>query len=319
MRMLPRCIFRSALLIVAALVAFPAAADEPDKLLPPDTDAVLKVNVRALFDSPAVKKYALDEIRKGLDQNVHLAVILKIADLDPFKDLESVTFAVAKPQEPKALVIVRGRFNRAQLEGVLDAGVKLDPKKYAVSEYREIKVYQGKDGDGWYGALLDKGTLVTSQHEAMVKKAIDQNLAKGAASLNKELTTILAKVDGKQTIWLAVAGTKAVKDAARNHPDGKSIADQFQGAIVGLTVKDGLGIDLALYTNDPAAVKKMKADLEAGKEVLQAFASAPDYGPILTEILDGASVTADERGALRLRVAISGSAITKIIKLGQQQ
>ena len=301
-----------------ALVAPSVMPAEPDKLLPADTDAVVTVNLKALLDAPAIKTHALAEIKKGFEQNVHVAVVLSLAGLDPFKDLDRITLAIVKPHEPAVLVIVRGRFNMAQFQGVLDSGVKLDPKKYAVAEYRSIKVYQGKDGYGWYGALLDKKTLVISQQDVMVKNAIDQSLAKTPTKLSKELAASLAKVDEKQSIWFALAATKAVKDAVRSHPDGKHIADKLQGTIGGLTVSEGIRLDLTLFTTDPAAMKQMKAELDEGMKALMTFASAPDFGPLVVDVLNGTSVTVDA-GTLRFRVDLSGKTIANLIKLGRQQ
>ena len=299
-----------------------ATAAEPDKLLPAETDAVLTVNLKALLESAAVKKYALAELKKEIAKNEPLAGALKALNFDPLKDLHSIMLAVSNPEESVGLVIVRGNFDRDKLQFLLDLIAGTDQKKFGVSEHGKIKIYQAKEGDHpGFGAVLDKETLVFSTRKTFVEKAIDQNQGKGKGKikLKKELAAVLKKVDAEQTIWLAIGATEQVKEAVRKNPDVKVVAEKLQGAVAGLTVKNGFDLDLALYTSDPDAVKALEADLEKGKEaLLAAVGGVPDYGPILLDILKEVTVKADA-GTLRVRGEVSGEIIERVIKQAKGQ
>ena len=302
--------------LLTAWVVQPVSAADRDQLLPAATDAVLTVNVKSLLSSDVVKKYAEKQIRQDIDKNIGLAITLKAFEFDPFTDLHSITVAVGvtKPDKPDVLVIVRGKFDLERLQGVLDQLAKSAPDKGGVSEHGKFKIYQSKEGEQpGYGCVIDAQTLVLSQNKALVEKAIDQSQDKEQVELKKELQTLLEEVDGKQTAWLVVAGTEPVKEAVRQNPDGKAIADKLEGAVVGLTVKDGLRLELTLVTSDPAAVKTAQEELEKGKDALQsAVESFPDYGPILVEVLKGVTLTADG-GKFKLRSEVSGEVIEKVI------
>ena len=238
--------------LLTAWIVQPVSAADRDQLLPAATDAVLTVNVKSLLSSDVVKKYAEKQIRQDIDKNIGLAITLKAFEFDPFTDLHSITVAVGvtKPDKPDVLVIVRGKFDLERLQGVLDQLAKSAPDKGGVSEHGKFKIYQSKEGEQpGYGCVIDAQTLVLSQNKALVEKAIDQSQDKEKVKLKKELQTLLEKVDGKQTAWLVVAGTEPVKEAVRQNPDGKAIADKLEGAVAGLTVKDGLRLELTLVTS----------------------------------------------------------------------
>ena len=302
--------------LLTAWIVQPVSAADRDQLLPAATDAVLTVNVKSLLSSDVVKKYAEKQIRQDIDKNIGLAITLKAFEFDPFTDLHSITVAVGvtKPDKPDVLVIVRGKFDLERLQGVLDQLAKSAPDKGGVSEHGKFKIYQSKEGEQpGYGCVIDAQTLVLSQNKALVEKAIDQSQDKEQVELKKELQTLLEEVDGKQTAWLVVAGTEPVKEAVRQNPDGKAIADKLEGAVAGLTVKDGLRLELTLVTSDPAAVKTAQEELEKGKQALQsAVESLPDYGPILVELLKGVTLTADG-GKFKLRSEVSGEVIERVI------
>jgi len=177
--------------LLTVSTAGPLSAAEPDKLLPAEADAVLTVNVKALLNSSLVKKQALPTLRKAIEQNSQLMLLLKLLNFDPLKDLQSVTVAVADPREPAVLVIVRGRFSREQMQAVLDQVARNEPGKLAVTEHAGVRIYQGKGAElPGYAALLDLRTVVLSQNEGLVKKAIEQNRSRQAARPKKELRAV---------------------------------------------------------------------------------------------------------------------------------
>lgn len=302
--------------LLTAATAGSVAAVEPDKLLPAETEAVVTVNVKALLNSALVKKQALPQIRKGIEQNGQVGVLLRLLNFDPLKDLQSITVAVSKPREPVVLVIVHGRFNRDQVQAVLDQIARNEPKKLAVAEHGTVRIYQGKEGElPGYAAFLDLRTLVLSSSEAVVKKAIDQNRSRQGVRLTKELRAVLAKVDANQTAWLALAGSDGVKEWMRQSAEAQPIADKFDGAVVGVSVKEEILTEANLYTRDAETAKSMQADLEKGKQVLLKVADQlPDAGPILKEILNRALITAGGR-TLQVRSEVSAETLAKLLKL----
>lgn len=300
------------------LAAGRVSAAPPDKLLPAGTDIVVAVDLKALLNSEAVKKYALAEIRNGLQKNAGLVGMLKAVNFDPLQDLHSITLAIRNPEKPGGLAIVRGKFDLEKIQVLVDFIAASDMKKFGLSTHGKVKVYHFKEGDKpGFGAFLDKETVIFSQEKALVEGAIDRSRGQGKAPDHPELEAIAKKAAGTPTVSLTVAATEKVKDAIARNPDLGTVADKFQGATATLTVKDGIRLEAGVFIDDPATVQAIKGELDNQKQALLDGAEAvPAIGPVLVDILRNLTLQADGE-ALRLRGEVSGAVLEKLVKIGR--
>src|SRR6187401_1845367 len=83
-----------------------------------------------------------------------------------------------------------------------------------------------------YLTFLDKTTAVASANKASVVAAI--KAGGKAPKLGKDMATLLGKVDGKQSAWMASIAPPAVKQALKDQPQTMDIADKinaFSGGV----------------------------------------------------------------------------------------
>src|SRR4051794_16869273 len=78
------------LAVLALALAAPARAAELDRLVPSDAEQVVIVNVQQILGSDLVKKYALPQIEKQLQDNDAIKQLQKLTGFDPFKDVTSM-------------------------------------------------------------------------------------------------------------------------------------------------------------------------------------------------------------------------------------
>src|SRR5260370_15898023 len=209
--------------ISAAPASAPAKIDS-NKLLPDDTEAVIAINFKQLFESALIKK--ID--KKGAD-NEH---VKKELGFDPMKDLESVVFAIpGGGNGEKALIIINGAFDAEKLEAKVDEAIK--------DKSENVKIHEVADGDDTYkvyevtnltdlikkklppqlagpaGAnpLADK-SIFAGFHESAVlisgdKDQVVDALKKASGKKktelkSKEMKDLLTKIDAKRTLSLAI-------------------------------------------------------------------------------------------------------------------
>src|SRR5712672_1974464 len=132
-------------LVLTSLQAAPSATPakiDSNKLLPDDTEAVIAINLKQLFDSALIKK--IDKKHSDTDK------IKKEIGFDPTKDLESVVFAIpGGGKGEKALIIINGTFDAAKLQAKADEAIKSNGEHGKVHEVEDgknkLKVYEITD------------------------------------------------------------------------------------------------------------------------------------------------------------------------------
>lgn len=301
-----------------------ALAAAPDRLLPDGTEVVLNINLKNLLESEAVKKHALEEIKAALKMN-QISDILGQLNLDPLKDLHSMTVALGKikidpaggiPQpEGDIFVILRGNFDLDKIHGTLADFARNTPGVLAIAEHAKIKVYEVKEaGEPMYAAFLAKDLMIAANKRGELIAAIDRSKGVKAARLSKEILTALGRTDDKHAIWMAVAMPDNLKALLKNAPMGAEIADKLEGLSLGATVKDDVKAQLEIHTTDKDTAARVRTAVDQGKALLTLAAlEHKDLGPLLSDILSAVKIGNKDK-AVTVRVEVDAETIDRLVK-----
>jgi hypothetical protein len=307
-----RKLWLSAAGLAAALLcgAVPARAADADKLTPNDAEAVIFVNVRQIIDSPVFKKYALDEVKKGLTTNDQVKQAIQATGLDPLKDVDSVLITAAGGTNSKALFAVRGSFDTTKLKTVADAQVKDKPDKLKSSKEGDVTIYEGKgdNGQSLFFTLTDKAVLGSNDKSYLLDAANKKNV--GAPS--KELKAVLDKVTGKESMYLAAVISADTKKQLANNPQMKDIADKLDSATITLDMANDVQANVNIYTTDPKAAGTIKMQLNQFKQLGALMAAGnPDVADAAKELIDGIKISTDDK-TVKVNLKVSQETIDKL-------
>jgi hypothetical protein len=314
-----------------SLLAGPLRAAEADKYLPGDTAVVVSVNVKQALGSPLGKKHLVPVIQQQLKQSAQLTQALNALGFDPLKDFDSLTVATsgvastdAQKEASKVTVIAHGSFDLDKLHAAADAQIKDNPKQLAVSTEAGTRVYENKtENQTGYFAFIDRTTLVAAGSKSNVVNAI-KNGGKGA-KLTKEMSAVLNKADGKQSVWFAAVAPEEVRKGLGNLPQTMEIADKIQSFSGGVTVDKDLRLIIAIHTADANAAGTVSQLLDTGRNAIR-FAVTRDQNLIqqlgeetvksLGALLEGIKIDASKDSAVA-DVKVTEDAILKLIKAAQ--
>jgi hypothetical protein len=313
--------FRNACTLVVAagvlVVAAAARAAEADNYLPADTKAVLVVNVRQTLDAPLVKKHALEHIKEGLKQNDQLQKALTAAGVDPLKDVSSVIVATTgAPTKPEnALVIVHGTFDVEKAQTAAEDFAKNNPDKLKIEKQDGIVLYESNTGQSAkpsYSAFADKNTAVMSLSKDAVVTA-----AKGGgkpATLDKDLTGLLAKADTKQTIWMAALAPSDLKKMLAQGDNTKEFADKIDGFTGAVGIDKDVQAAFHIFTADEKAADGIAELLDNVKGLAKVFAQQnPKVGGLLGDLTDNIKITT-EKSRVDITLKVDEDMIQKGLK-----
>jgi hypothetical protein len=311
-------------------VALPARAAEVDKFLPNDTEAVITLNVRQVLDSPLVKKYGEEEIKKALNKDEKAKKILAALGLDPLKDINSVTIAVATlaPGQGlnKGLLIVHGKFDtdkfRAKAEEVVkEQGDALKVHKvggYTIYETKPAKEKGTPGGlDAMFVGLVSSNTLVAGGTQDAVVEALDKDAGKKKSGVNKELQGLLEKADAKQSLWAVTPASALRKSPLGKQDDAKAFLAKCESISLGVTVADDVKAQLLFAATNATAAKDLTAKLNDGLEQAKQIVgflvtNNKDVAPVV-DFLDTVKVAA-QGNAVTVKGEFDKDAIEKSIK-----
>ena len=213
-----------------------SASTGPDELryIPADATVVAYADVRTIMDS---------EFRTQLKQALPMnsqgqAEFQRRTGIDIERDVDYIVAAMTGlPTEghPSGLVVVRGRFNDAQLEtlGREHGG--------AVEEYRGKRVVSVAKGTGSGSlAFLEPG-LVAVGESAAIKKAIDAQLSATSIRANSEMMDLVSEMERTNNAWavgrfdVLASQAKLPEQVSRQIPAVKwfAAAGHINGGIAG--------------------------------------------------------------------------------------
>jgi hypothetical protein len=269
--------------LAALLLAAPARAVEADKLLPNDTETVITINVKQILTSPLAKKTPLiDKAREFVKDQGEASQVLTDLGFDPFTDLESIVLAFSGASEPdRGLVILHGKFDQAKF--------KAKAEETAKDMENVLKIHKVPDGRGgetelyeanipgvqhtMYVALAGKNSLVASGGKDYVLDAIDKEAGKKKSQLKSQgLQALLARVDGTQSVWLAVLGSTLAKSQLANTDEAKQIIDKLDDATAGLTLSKDLKLEVSVTAKNADDARELGAKIRKGLNTALALA-----------------------------------------------
>lgn len=314
---------RIALIALACLGwALPAGAAELDRYLPSDTEFVLTVNARQIIDSELIKQYALEAVKAAL-RDSEVKKVLEPLGFDPLTDIGSV--AIASPggdDKDKGLLIVHGKFDVAKVTAKADEVAK-DTEQLKVLKEGGYRLYEvaipGQDAKTMYVALVDEKTLVVSPGKSYVVGALDMHAGKKESAPRKELKDLVAKVDGRQSVWLVALGSGLGKSAFAKDDKAKELLEKCESFSTGLTITRDIKVDAHIAARNADSAGDLKKQLSEGidqaKTLVTILATQqPEIAP-LGEVLNALKVSADGSSVL-LKGLITAELIESAMKRG---
>jgi hypothetical protein len=206
--------FRIAALVALLAGTSTAYAAESDKYLPADTELVIRLNVRQMLDTPALKndKDALERTRKIVQRLLaDYEPALKHLDaggVDVYRDLTALTMALPGDSDTdKAFIVLDGKFDPAKLQAAAEAAAKKPDAGLKIVKLAGRDVYELKLpslDQPVIACVLDGSTLVASGRKNHIAAAVAK--LKEKADPPKKLQPLLALLDDKQ--HLSFAGTR---------------------------------------------------------------------------------------------------------------
>jgi len=326
--MLPLKTWRNALglallVLCAAAPAGAAPTPTPDKtglavdpLTPADTEVLVVIDARRFLDAPLVKKNGLEEGKAALKKNEEVGKILTAAGIDPFKDIDTLTFAASGAgKEAKGLAVIRGRFDPNKVHDAAEDYAKKNEDKLTITKEGSVQVYEvkGKDKPA-YAAFADRNTLIVAPTKEATLDAVKE-AGKAAGKLNADLQQALTKLSGKESVWLAVVITGEMRKGMEKNPQMKDLAGKLESVTGGVTLTDEALIQLQIHTKDEKAALQLKKTINQVKPLLAVVAqSNEEAGPLLSEFLDNLKITSAKTG-VSVSLKITQEMIDKAAKM----
>jgi hypothetical protein len=303
------------MLAISLLVtASPARAVEDAEYFPPDTQAVVTLNVKQILSSPLVKKDQ-DKIQAGLKSLGEAQTIMESLGFDPLKDLDRIIISmVGASDQEKATVLIRGKFNVEKFTAKAKEVAKDMADVLKIHKVGDNTVYEvnapGQQKPMFLG-LMDAATIIAAPQKEGVAEAFAIHSGKKKVTLKKELVGLLQKAEtSKQSLTLVGLGSALGNEI----PYGDKI-DYISG---GITLTDGLTIEIKIETKDADAAKGLKTlideGINQGKSLLSLFAMQQKELAPLTEMLDQLKVS-DKDKTVSIKGEVTKEALEKIEKM----
>jgi hypothetical protein len=296
-----RKVWLAALALTAvALAATPARAVEPPKWVPADADALVVFNVKQTLSSALVKNFALKELQDALKQDDNVAQILKAAEIDPLKDIDSILMTVSdlgSTGKNELFVAVSGKFNAEKLHAAAENFAKKNPKELEFAGEGKDRVYKviTKDQTA-FAAVPDGNTILVAKSKEFLQNAVKKG---NAAKLNKDLAGALEKVKGgKESLWVVVVATDEIRKGVAGIDSAKDIAPKLDSLTGGFDVAEDLNLSILIHTSDAAAAKKVATELNKLKPfLLLAGVQNEQAKPYIDLIVENLKITNKDKDA----------------------
>jgi hypothetical protein len=303
------------LLVLTAVFCLLAPAQSGLQIIQPDAGVAFGIEWRRMVDSVAGAAFA-DQFTKS--------------DLSKFPgfqglqgsllhDLDSVLIAAPMSSlgkditQPPALVVVKGRFNLAQLRSLL---VK---KGQTVESYRAIELLgtpsQPAPGakavpDNNRVAFLDANTILAGDR-AQIRAAIDRVKSGQLTQRHTGALAGVAELAAANDMWMAFAiPQNSMKDVPA--PMGQMLAD-VRSAEIGMSFQDGLAFRMNVRTKDDDSAKLVAQTLQG---LVGMAALSQPQNPQSLDTLKKLKIT-PEGSQVGITLALDRSELDKMIKEAQ--
>ena len=240
-----------------------SSAPDDFAYLPGDTAAVGYANVRAIMDSEFRKK-----LKQVLPTGEEQEKLKSETGIDIEHDIDTVVagFTGAAPAESAAVVLVRGRFNDADIESrarqhgarVEDYGGK---RLVLMSDARPETQPTGGTHSASHStgglAFLEPGLIALGEVGA-IKRAIDARATRDNVTKNTEMMKFVADVQGGANAWV-VGKFDAISGHADFPQEIRARIPAVQWFAVSANVNGGLSGTVRAQTRDDQAAEDLRA------------------------------------------------------------
>lgn len=312
---------RFACLAMALVVAAvgPSRAADFDKFLPKETDLVISVNIRQAFDSPLVKKYAMDAITASVKGNKEAQQAFQALGIDPLKDVDRVLIAAGLEDmnNPKVIILTEGRFDPKKIADLMEKLAKDDAKKFSVEKISGTTVYKIATPDQpvpMYAAPVSTSLTVFTTTPEIMSNALEAVKGTRAPVIKKEVAELIGKMDVKASLSI-VAHTKGRLDAIPlPDPEMKKLIDQILSISIDLKVEKDVSLELAIGTPGVDESKKLRELIGGGLELAKiqvkvAVAQQPEL-QALVDLVNSMTATQKEKNVV-ITGKLTGEALEK--------
>ncbi len=317
-----------ALALVSLASAAARAAEDVtpiDKLLPNDTEMVITVKVKAIFDSPIAQKTGLtDTVKQALESVDEVQSVLKELNLNPLTDIDQVTVAVCSGSDPdKGLMIVRGRFDVDKFKAKAEEAAK---------DYKDIlTIHKSPDGMGGqhtvyevatgsqsvFVAFAGKTTIVAGAAKDYVLDALDKETGKRTTKLkSKEVQELLGRLDPKLMIAVAVPA-KTIADNPQVPDLAKPYLEKMTDVVFGVEFDKDVKARLVVTAIKASDAASLKDTLSKGVNQATALLAVvvndqPQLEPVL-DIVKSIKPKLKDR-TIVIDAAVSGDLVEQLLK-----
>jgi hypothetical protein len=302
-------------------VALPVRAAEVDKYLPQDTEIVVVVNAKQIFDSPVVQKHLLTPIREFIKNSDKITEILNELEFDPFNDLTSITAALTMiGSEAKGLIIAHGNFDKANFEDKAEEVAKEMANVIRIHKEGEQTIFEiNVEGRGkpLFVGMVDDSTIVAGPEKQSVLHAFARSEGKKRGALKKELRDLLEQVDAEQSVWFA-ATTNAILQGDLPHDErSRKNLEKMNGITAGITVDRGIKAAFAIAAKSTDNAKELAQEIKMGLDQAKGLlALLAQQNKELAPFIDAmGSLRVDTEGrTITLKIEVSEELVEKSLK-----
>ncbi|MBJ7346876.1 MAG: hypothetical protein JHD09_16490 [Gemmataceae bacterium] len=232
--------------------------------LPADTQALIRLNFRAMIDSPLAKKMGIEKASEII-KSVPGGEILTEMGFDPLKDIDSITVAAPGGGDmEKGLIIVAGKFKADKLVAKANEEAKNNEDKVKIHKAGDKTIFESKDffpdqQVPMFMMIASNSTILASTQKEYLEKAFANS---GSKLANKDFSALVEKLDPDLAISMV-----AVSSAFPS----KSLPEQAKAIMDGIeSIGGGIGIDkdvtlkINVFTKDEDSSKKLKETMDQG-------------------------------------------------------
>jgi len=303
------------------LVPDVAASVEVEKFLPKETDVIVSVNIRQILDSELVKTHALELIKSSISGSKDAQEAIKVMGLDPLTDINRLSFGMGIEDigNPRASLVIEGKFNIKKIQDEMETLAKNDPKQYGVEKVGGKTLYRiaPSNQSPFYIALLDSATIVTTTQKEQAATAFDAVQGTTAIAVRKEVLDLLKKADANASLFLVAHSKGKLQNLPLIDNEMKRVLNQIQTLTVEVRVTRDASLGITLVTGTLDEAKSMAMLIAGGLDLAKvqvkvAVTQQPELQPI-SDLVNSMAAEQKEK-TITVTGKVSGESLGKLLK-----
>jgi hypothetical protein len=270
--------------------------------VPPDSEALLVVNVRSLRQSPLGRQHLGSSVQQLPRQEGERLRWIELLGINPLDDLDTILISFAPGGGEEPLWLARGRFDRSRMQ--------FGPNKLQATQLDHFRLWKYTERLAKRTTLLAPvgDMLVAGETPARVRTALLQASDPGPSAVrDAALREALAKVDRRQTLWLAASlkslGPIAALDNYLLNLILRPLLAHADSVYGGITCAEDVQVDLTFGTANDEEADRLETALQSLRDSAPGAAlfvgRQTEWVPLLR--LLGASTISRQGKTIRLR------------------